>query len=217
MEAESITLQHTVAIITVGFVVLGVVAAVTLPVRRNMDARPLGDPMVSSHIFALIPLAFAVHNRMWIAASVIVASTIASVVYHMARERPGSGLQILDTTLAYAFALFVGGLAILLLVSGTVKAAGTLPLLLTGLAAGAMGTVLLWLPDMVRTKDPCYAERVHPLWHLLAFAAASMVMWAAGITKEGLMTGSLVKAPASSSFLEDAQPFKVPLLRAWMM
>lgn len=191
------TLQHVLGIASVFFVVLGVVAVLVMPVRRNMDARTAGDPMVSSHIFALIPLAIAVHHRMWLAAAVIASSTMASVVYHLARERPGSGLQLLDTVFAYLFAIFVGGLALLLAVSGASATTHTVPILVTGIFAGIIGTLLLWLPDMVSTKDPCYEGRVHPLWHMLAFASASLVIWAGAHAKsEMLMDGGLDAAKA---------------------
>jgi hypothetical protein len=156
-----------------------VIAIITLTDSVALDEWPsirdLTEPMILSHLIALIPICLAIRNSMPLTAGFLVAATIASFFYHLFMETSTNDTLVhLDVFLATSTAVLTG---LILVVSLTFSH--------TSYHAVAVSIVLSILALFTYTYpnlshhavDSTIKDKLHPLWHILAFLSTAVVIW----------------------------------------
>lgn len=165
-----------------GFVALCTFAVATVILTDNTaewpSVRSVADPMVISHIFAILPLMLAIDRNLPLVATVICASTVASFFYHMFGETSSNSMVVhLDVVMACILCIIM-----LALMATTLTLTHSPQMFAVTVLLGALALVCYVFAGHNLLSDPgtefeARRERLHPLWHCLAFVALATAIF----------------------------------------
>lgn len=153
--------------IAVFFVIL--IALVPPELLQDAQFRTLDDPLVATHMMALFPLILAIYHDMKYMPWFFSASVLASIVYHSSTENFAAG--VIDSTFANS-ALIVFSF---IFYTNTTKSGHNPHYEAASVIIVALAMGCFFLPH-TRTEDRMYRQKVHSMWHLLAYALAGLVL-----------------------------------------
>lgn len=165
-------LVGNLAWLTIACIVIGLIVLVALPAAHDWNVRPFSDPMVFTHLAVVLPLAVAFYKRMHWTAGLLGLSTIASMFYHVFRE-DDLGFTIADSYLANVVLLWS---IVIFAVSITLCPDKEVTWMIVTLLVLA---ITFWMAQVfVKGKENrrCMRWRLHPMWHMLAYAAVALVL-----------------------------------------
>lgn len=146
--------------------------------QQQKEPRGLDDFNVFSHVFMLLPLALAIHVQLNLVAVTLALSLSASFLYHIYYD-----MDTVHGWIDMGFSLALALVLILLAADSFVRGGDRNWL---GIAAG-LGLVaagLLYIPKATSLNE-CTKEKLHVMWHLNAFAASTIVIYAASTGSGG--------------------------------
>lgn len=183
-QAQQLVAQDTVFALAALAVVLATVAGIFVSIADETPSwktRQWDDPMVITHLVLFFPLMVALQKRMWISAGIVFMVLLMSTIYHMWFEDPNSNvLDILDEIFAYLLLVWLVRLGIDM-VGFRGMGPGGMRWLTTGIVAGIAALVFFYLPGTNLHDDGrhnYYNEKLHPVWHVLAFFATGAILMA---------------------------------------
>lgn len=180
--APSRALQNSAVVHALwGGVAFVVIITIAIATTDNSDstnwphARQMSDPMVFTHILALIPIFLAIDKGMPLLAGILASSTIMSFFYHLFNEEETSSvLMDLDVLLSN---VTVFCMVVLFLVTLTLPHSNRTMIVITVILAIMSMVCYYGSVDGDTEQDMCRRHRMHPLWHCLAYLTSAAVIW----------------------------------------
>lgn len=175
--------------IGVAFIVLITVVIATTDnsdLSKWPSARPLTDPMVVSHVLAILPIYLSIDRRMFLTAGILSATTCVSFFYHLFMEtETNETLVHMDVVMAQ---IVLGVVLLIWCITSTFEDSNR-HVLAAAVVMGLMAAVTYLMSyDDTTEKAQCLRHRLHPLWHCIGFLGAALVIW------------NFVRDPRTSSF-----------------